>query len=334
VKHRFTLFPTSGIALAALLTAACSPTPSLTESTPSQPNIVQETTDGCDQPVLNVVATVGMVADVAQMIGGNCVTVTAMMGAGVDPHLYTATESDVELLFGADVVLYGGLNLESRMTDVFTQMSEELGKPIRAVSENVPEDQLLREPENPEVVDPHVWMDVSLWAYAADAVREQLIALDATHEAYYTANAQAYAEQLEMLDAYVMDQIAQIPEAQRVLVTAHDAFQYFGRAYGIDVYAPQGITTAVEVGVEDIRATINLLVERQIPAIFVEASVSPDVIEAIQAGARDRGLNVEIGGSLFSDSMGTVGTPEGTYIGMIRANTDTIVGALLGQEGE
>lgn len=288
---------------------------------------------GCDQPSVNVVATIGMIADVVSVIGGNCVEVTAMMGPGVDPHLYTATEGDVELLFDADIIFYGGLHLEARMTDVFEQVREGLGKPTIPVSESIPEDLLLTAPQY-NTPDPHVWMDVQLWMIVAEAIRDGLSEYLPEQADYFAQNTDAYLQEMEALDEYVREQIERIPEEQRILVTAHDAFQYYSRAYGIDVHAPQGITTEAEVGVQDIRATIDLLVERQIPTIFVESSVSPDVVEAIVAGARDRGLDVSIGGSLFSDAMGEAGTPEGTYLGMIRHNTDTIVNGLLGEEAE
>jgi manganese/zinc/iron transport system substrate-binding protein len=288
---------------------------------------------GCETPTLNVVATVGMIADVARNIGEACVTVTGMMGPGVDPHLYAATERDVETLFEADLILYGGLHLEARMIDVFGQIAEGLGTPVYAVSERIPEDLRLTDPTYDQP-DPHVWMDVSLWMYAAEAIRDALIEQDERNAAYYSANADTYLAELNALHEYVKSQIARIPEERRVLVTAHDAFQYFSRAYEIAVHAPQGITTQSEVGVADIRATIALLVERQIPAIFVETSVSPDVIEAILEGAEAQGHRVVIGGSLYSDAMGDEGTPEGTYLGMIRANTDTIVSGLLSEPGD
>lgn len=293
-----------------------------------------QTDAGCESPELNAAATVGMIADVVAEIGGSCVAVSAMMGPGVDPHLYSATLQDVELLFTSDVLFYGGLNLEARLTDVFEQVAEGLNKTVIPVSEAIDPALILRGP-NTTAPDPHVWMDVSLWMQAAGAVRDGLLSVLPDHAAYIEANAERYLGEMAGLDAEVRGLIQSIPEEQRVLVTAHDAFQYFGRAYGIEVVAPQGISTATEAGVQDIRRTIALLVERHIPAIFVETSVSPDVIEAIQAGARSRGQDVIIGGSLFSDAMGESGTPEGTYLGMIRANAQTISRALRGEaEGE
>jgi manganese/zinc/iron transport system substrate-binding protein len=280
---------------------------------------------GCDAPSINVVATVGMIADALQNVGGNCVQVTQLMGPGVDPHLYRATEGDVFVLIEADMIFYGGLNLEARLADVLQQLQAE--KPAVAVGDAIPTTQLLIE-TNYNQVDPHVWMNVKHWMYVVEKVRDELVAYDVAHEGYYRANAAAYLEQLEELDLYVQTQIYTIARDQRVLVTAHDAFQYFGDAYGIHVFAPQGITTAAEAGVEDIRRTIELIVQRQIPAVFVESSVSPDVVEAIVEGAQAQGQNVSIGGQLFSDSMGDAGTFEGTYIGMITHNVDTIVSAL------
>jgi manganese/zinc/iron transport system substrate-binding protein len=295
----------------------------------------QETTpeplSGCSEPSINVVATVGMIADVVSEIGANCVQVTAMMGPGVDPHLYTATEGDVELLFFADIIFYGGLNLEARMSDVFEQVREGLEKPTIPVSERIPDDLILTEPQF-NAPDPHVWMDIMLWKYAAEAIRDGLSEFMPEQSDYFAWNADAYFVEMEDLDAYVRQQIQRIPEERRVLVTAHDAFQYYSHAYDIEVHAPQGITTEAEVGVQDIRSTIDLLTQRGIPTIFVESSVSPDVVEAIVEGARARGLDLSIGGSLYSDAMGEAGTPEGTYLGMIRANTDTIVAGLLGVE--
>jgi manganese/zinc/iron transport system substrate-binding protein len=201
------------------------------------------------------------------------------------------------------------------------------------VSESIPEDQQLIAPHY-DAPDPHVWMDVSLWMIVTEAIRDSLVELLPDYEAYFAANTEAYIAEMQALDEYVREQIESIPEQQRILVTAHDAFQYYSRAYGIEVHAPQGITTESEVGVQNIRDTIALLVEREILAIFVETSVSPDVVEAIVEGAQDQGLDLQIGGTLFSDAMGEAGTAEGTYLGMIRANTDTIVGGLTGAEVE
>ncbi|MBZ0282979.1 MAG: zinc ABC transporter substrate-binding protein [Anaerolineae bacterium] len=280
---------------------------------------------------INVVTTIGMIADVVKNVGGEWVNVTQLMGPGVDPHLYTATENDVATLTNAQIIFYGGLHLEARMTDIFEQIGK--SRPVIAVGEAVPEDRVLSAAGS-EFPDPHIWMDVELWALVTEKITEELGKFDPPNAATYTANAEAYQAQLAELDKYAQDQINRVPAEQRVLVTAHDAFHYFGAAYGIDVFAPQGITTAAEAGVEDIRRTIQVIVDRQVPAIFVESSVPPDIVEAIVAGVEAQGRTVAIGGSLFSDAMGNSGTPEGTYSGMIRHNVDTIVSALLGLPAE
>lgn len=285
---------------------------------------------GCEAPALRPLATIGMVADVVRNVGGSCVEVTQLMGPGVDPHLYRASEGDVLDLLDADIIFYSGLHLEARLAEIFDRMAESNIKLAVAVADRVPEDRRLNDPAYNQT-DPHVWMDVELWAYTVDAIRDGLTALDPEHGDYYAANAGAYLDQLAELDAYVQEQVQRVPEQQRVLVTAHDAFQYFGHGYEIEVFAPQGINTASEAGVTDIRRTIELLVSRNIPAVFVESSVPPDIVEAIIAGAAAQGHQVRIGGELFSDAMGDEGTPEGTYIGMIRHNVDTVVSALLGE---
>jgi manganese/zinc/iron transport system substrate-binding protein len=275
-----------------------------------------------------VLATTGMIADVVKNVGGEHVDVIQLMGAGVDPHLYTARESDVVALVRADIIFYNGIHLEARMAEVFERISD--SRLTVAVGGAVPEHRLLHAEGFPEG-DPHIWMDVELWMRVTERIRDTLVEFDPAHADAYAANAEAYLAELQDLDDYIHAQMARVPERQRVLVTAHDAFQYYGHAYGIEVFAPQGITTQAEAGVEDIRRTIDLLAERDIPAIFVETSVPPDVIEAIIEGARARGHIVTIGGELFSDAMGDPNTPEGTYIGMIKHNTDTIVSALLGE---
>lgn len=273
---------------------------------------------------LTAVATTGMIADVVANIGGEHVTVVQLMGPGVDPHLYKATESDVNKIAGADIIFYSGLNLEARMAEIFERMAS--SRPTVAVGEAVPQAQRLLDPSYENQPDPHIWMDVKLWRLAAESIRDGLIELDPAHADAFRANAESYLAQMDELEGYIQAQIARVPQEKRVLVTAHDAFQYFGQGYGYEVFAPQGISTASEAGVDDIRRTIDLVVERQIPAIFVESSVPRDVVEAIVAGAKDRGHDLAIGGELFSDAMGDPGTVEGTYLGMIRHNVDTIVG--------
>ncbi len=282
-----------------------------------------------DDGRLKVVATTGMLADAVAHVGGPYVQVIQLMGPGVDPHLYKATEGDVHRLLAADLIVYNGLHLEARMADIFAQMGR--FTPTLAAGEAVPRELLLASPDYPDQPDPHVWMDVGRWMYAVAAIRDELAAVDPVHAQAYQAQGEAYLDRLEALDDYIRTRAQEVPKPQRVLVTAHDAFQYFGQAYDFEVFAPQGISTVAEAGINDIRRTIDLLVERRIRAIFVESSVPPDVIEAIVAGARARGHQVVIGGELYSDSMGEPGTPQGTYEGMMRHNIDTIVAGLLGR---
>lgn len=282
-------------------------------------------TDISQRPI-RVTTTIGMVTDIVQNVGGERVVVQGLMGPGVDPHLYKASESDVLRLSEADVVFYSGLHLEAAMTSVF----EDLAGRVTAVAVTDPIDRslLTAPPEFAGQYDPHVWFDVSLWMQTVNQVRDTLSTLDPGSAEYYAANATAYLAQLEELDAYVRAEAAKIPAEQRVLVTAHDAFGYFGRAYGFEVRGLQGISTETQAGTADVQALADFIVARQIPAVFVETSVPPRTIEAVQAAVQAQGFAVKIGGHLYSDAMGDPGTPEGTYIGMVKHNIDTIVSAL------
>jgi manganese/zinc/iron transport system substrate-binding protein len=289
---------------------------------------------GCapsDQPArsgrLRVVATTGIVADAARRVAGERATIEALMGPGVDPHLYKASESDVRRLAEADLILYNGLHLEGKMGDILTKMAR--NRPVAAVSEDIPPDRLREPPEFAGQFDPHVWFDVSMWKETLGPIARELSALDPEHAADFAANAAAYKRELEELDAWVEQQIATLPADRRVLVTAHDAFGYFGRRYGLEVIGIQGISTLSEAGLADVDRVARLVVDKKVKSIFVESSVPRRSIEAVQAAARSRGHEVAIGGQLYSDSMGAAGTPEGTYPGMVRANVETIVKALL-----
>lgn len=275
---------------------------------------------------LQVVGTTGMVADLAREVGGDRVNVVGLMGPGIDPHLYKASHGDTRRLARADVVFYNGLHLEGKMIDVLVRMGRQ--KPTYAVTEYVPEELLREPPEFSGHYDPHVWFDVSLWIYAVDRVRDALAEVDPDGRDYYEARASAYKQRLREIDDYVRRRIGEIPPERRVLVTAHDAFGYFGAAYGMEVVGLQGISTATEYGLRDVQALVDMIVERGIKAVFVEASVAPRAIEAVVSGVRARGHSVTIGGTLYSDSLGEPGTPAGTYIGMVRHNVDTIVAAL------
>jgi manganese/zinc/iron transport system substrate-binding protein len=275
---------------------------------------------------IRVVTTTGMVTDVVDHVGGSRVDVEGLMGPGVDPHLYKATEGDVIRLADADVVLYNGLHLEAKLSEVF----ERMGGRVRtvAVTDGMPQSQLIASAAFGAAYDPHVWFDVRLWMGAVREARDALAALDPAHTATYEANAARYLADLAELDRYVRRRAAEVPRERRVIITAHDAFNYFGRAYGFEVRGLQGISTVTEAGTGDIQDLADFIAQRRIPSIFVESSVSPRTIQAVEEAVRARGFDVAIGGSLFSDAMGDPDTPEGTYVGMVRHNVDTIVEGL------
>lgn len=279
---------------------------------------------------LHITTTVNMVGDLARTIGGNRVQVTELMGAGVDPHLYKASARDVSRLRNADLILYSGLHLEGKMVELL-----EKNKKAVAVTSDIPKEKLLW-PEGgfdgvTGLPDPHFWFDVSLWKIAAQTTRDALTKADPAGKNYYAQNTTRYLKELDSLDGEIKKLIGSIPEKQRVLVTAHDAFNYFSRRYGIEVRGVQGVSTAAEAGTRDIQELSRFLVDRKIPAIFVESSVPKRTIEAVIAAARAQGLTVKIGGELYSDALGNKGTPEGNYIGMFRHNARTITQALLGK---
>jgi manganese/zinc/iron transport system substrate-binding protein len=280
-----------------------------------------------------VVTTTGMVADIVRAVAGEKASVIGLMGEGVDPHLYKPTRNDVRRLMEADIVFYSGLLLEGRMSDTFTQIAR-TGKPVYAVTEGIDESFLLQPEGAAGHWDPHVWMDVAAWSECVGFVAEKLAQFDPANAEMYRQNAAAYRAELQELDDYVRRVIASIPEQQRVLVTAHDAFQYFSRAYDIPVRSIQGISTESEAGVNDINQLVDFIAERKIRAIFVETSVSEKNIQAVVEGAAQKGWNVAIGGELFSDAMGKAGTYEGTYVGMIDHNATTIARALGGDAPE
>ncbi|MCU0795802.1 MAG: zinc ABC transporter substrate-binding protein [Akkermansiaceae bacterium] len=277
-------------------------------------------TDG----TFRVVATTSMIADVARQIAGPDAEVTALMGEGVDPHLYQPLRGDIAQLQAADLILYNGVLLEGKMTGTIERFAKG-GTRTLAVAE-MPG--LIDEAEGKH--DPHVWMDVKLWAQAAGRICDALCDADPENAAAYRQRHEAYAAELAELDDRVRQAIATIPEDRRVLVTAHDAFGYFSRAYGIEVRGIQGISTESEAGLKDLEALIQVLVERRIPAVFVESSIPRKSVEALVEGARAKGHEVKIGGVLFSDSMGRAGSYEGTYIGMIDHNVTSLTQALGG----
>jgi manganese/zinc/iron transport system substrate-binding protein len=280
---------------------------------------------------LQVLATVGMLADTAAAVGGDCVAVETLIAPDVDPHEYSARPSDIRRLQAAELILYVDFALEEQLAHALDRFAEQVPT-LGVVAATFGPDDLLADPDAPEAIDPHVWMDASRWARIAPTVAEAVAEArpDCAEDA--RANAEAYMDRLAALHGWIRDAIATIPQGQRLLVTAHDAFHYFADAYGIEASeAIEGISTTTEASIADIRAVADFVVERQVPAVFVETTVNPRTIEALVQEVRARGHAVEIGGELFSDGMGEQGTAEGTYIGMLRANTETIVGALGGE---
>ncbi len=277
---------------------------------------------------IRVVTTVGMITDIVQQVGRQRVQATGLMGPGVDPHLYKASEGDVLRLGTADIIFYGGLHLEAKLAEVLERLESRV-KTV-AVTDKIDRTLLSKPAQFEGQYDPHVWFDVTLWMKAVEQVRDTLVEMDPGSGNLYRSNAESYLAQLAELHRYVSAQAARVPAEQRVLVTAHDAFNYFGRAYGFEVRGLQGISTAAEAGASDVRGLADFLAKRKIRAVFIESSVPVRNVEAVQAAVRSRGWDIVIGGELFSDAMGSAGTVEGTYIGMVRHNIDTIVRALLG----
>lgn len=278
---------------------------------------------------LTVVTTISQIADVVENVGGTAVEVNRLMGPGSDPHLYSPSAGDVTRLQNADVIFYNGLFLEAQMEDILEQLGEQ--KTVIPVAGTISPDLLLDSEDYEDEFDPHIWFDINLWSEATMVIRDTLIEADPENADAFTANADAYLAELSELDSWVESEISRIPADQRVLITAHDAFNYFGNAYGMEVMGLQGISTASEAGTADVQRLADFIADNKIRAIFVESSVSERNVEAVQAAVESRGWNVVIGGSLFSDAMGNSGTPEGTYIGMVRHNVETIVPALLGE---
>lgn len=298
-----------------LLTAACG---SPAVRTPAQ-----------SESTLPVVATTTMLTDLAREIGGEHVAVQGLMGAGIDPHLYKPSAGDVQKMKSARLIIYNGLHLEGKMTDVFEQMKKS-GIATLAVGEAIDKSRLRESADFDGNYDPHIWFNVELWMSAAQLVKEAMVTADPAHQEQFEKNAALYLEKLQDIHRYVQAQAEKVPPQSRVLITAHDAFGYFGKAYGFDVKGLQGISTAAEAGAADVKELAAFIAASKIRAIFVESSVPKRSIEALQEAVRARGYEVGIGGELFSDSLGEAGKPEGSYIGTIRHNIDTIVSALAG----
>ena len=314
----------ASLLLATLALAACgADSPAETVPAAIEPTPV----DLADGRPLRVVATIGQIADAVRHVGGDRVQTHGLMGPGVDPHLYRASESDITRLESADAVFWNGLHLEAGMSGVLERMGD-LGVHSIRVTDYIDRDRLLAPPEFEGAYDPHVWFDLDLWATVAENIRDALIAMDPEGADVYRANAAAYIAQIEELDAYVRARALEVEERVRVLVTAHDAFNYFANRYGLQVRGLQGISTESEASTADVQELARFISERGIPAVFIESSVPDQGVQAVIEAAAARGHTVTIGGEIFSDAMGEEGTEEGTYLGMIRHNIDTIVEAL------
>ncbi|RKR07478.1 manganese/zinc/iron transport system substrate-binding protein [Kushneria sinocarnis] len=280
-------------------------------------------------PPLRVVATIGMIGDIAERVGGECVEVTTLMGPGVDPHLYQASAGDVRTFRQADTILHAGYSLEGRLGEVLTRFGRM--KPTLAVApESIARERLITVQDR-YGVDPHLWMDVGLWSNIVPTLVTHFSEQRPGCAGTFRANGAAYRRELQALDGWISASIATIPARQRILVTAHDAFGYYGRAYAIEVVGIQGISTETETGVADIRRMARIVSEWNVPALFIESTINPRTVQAVINAVRQQGHEVGIGGELYSDAMGEAGTPGGTYIGMLHANTTRIVSALGGE---
>ena len=276
---------------------------------------------------LSVVSTTGMIHNTVVEIGGKHIKAINLMGPGVDPHLYTASEGDVTRLSKADVIFYNGLYLEAKLSDILKKMGQK--KPVIAVGETIPQEKLIATSEFGGLYDPHIWFSIPLWIEVTKSIEATLINADPKNKEAYTKAAINYRNKLKNLHEKLLSKTKAIPKQKRILITAHDAFGYFGQSYGFKVKGLQGLSTQSEAGTHDVKALANFIVKRQIPAIFVESSISARKIKAVQAAVKAQGFAVEIGGELFSDAMGQEGTLEGTYTGMLSHNMDTIYNALM-----
>lgn len=276
---------------------------------------------------LQVVATTTMLTDLLKEIGGDKLQVEGLMGPGIDPHGYQASSSDVTKLMNADIVAYNGLHLEGKMGDVFENLVKQ-DKTLFVLEEAIPESTLLESEENGGAVDPHIWFSVNNWKLAADYITTELSKVDVENAELYQANNDRYQKELDELIVYIEGRIEELPVDQRYLVTAHDAFSYFGNSFDFEVVGLQGVNTQTEAGTGDVSSLAEFIAEKKIKAIFIESSVPTKTIESLQEAVRSKGWEVEIGGELFSDALGDESQDAETYVKMYHQNIDTIVDAL------
>lgn len=283
------------------------------------------------QKGLYLVATTGMIKDAVMNVVKDKAEVVGLMGAGVDPHLYKATQSDLTKLTQANAVFYNGLFLEGKMGEVLEKLARQ--KPVIAVTDEIDRNDLLSiyaesDQSTEQHLDPHVWFDVAKWQKVVTLIGQKMQEIDAPNATFYAANTAAYIEKLKTLEQKVQANMASLPNDQRILITSHDAFGYFGKAYNMEVRGLQGVSTVSEFGLKDVKNLVDYIVEKKVKAVFIESSVPQKPLEAVLEGCKQKGQEVVIGGTLFSDAMGSEGTVEGTYIGMVESNVKTIVEAL------
>ncbi len=277
---------------------------------------------------LYIVTTTQMIADAVRNIAGDKAEVVSLMGPGIDPHFYKATQGDLKKLTDADIIFYNGLHLEGKMQDVFEKFAKK--KTVIAVTKDIPKEELIVSSDQGEeiIYDPHVWHDAALWSMVTIPIKDALLKWNSLADLSYQSRAEDYFKELNNLDNKLRQEIASIPKEQRLLITSHDAFNYYGKTYDIEVQGLQGISTVSEIGIKDITKMVDLIIKRKVKAVFVESSVNERNLQAVIQGCKKKGWEVKVGGTLFSDAMGDDDTPEGTYIGMIQHNTNAIVNAL------
>lgn len=283
--------------------------------------------EAVEEDTIKVVATTTMLTDLIHEIGGEMVTVNGLMNYGIDPHGYQPTASNVNNIYESDIVAYNGMHLEGQMGKVFSEL-ENLDKAVFVLEDTIQDSEILDSEDEELPVDPHIWFSVPLWAKAADYITASLVAYDTKNADYYAQNNNHYQTELKELDQYIRTRVEEVPEESRYLVTAHDAFQYFGNEYGFEVIGLQGLNTQTEAGTRDVSHLAQFIVEHEIKAIFIESSVPTRTIESLEEAVKRRGWNVKIGGELFSDSLGDVSQGAETYLKMYQKNIDTIVDAL------
>lgn len=280
-----------------------------------------------DNGKLNIVTTTTMITDLVKNIGGDAININGLMGSGVDPHLYKASEGDVSKLVNADIIFYNGLHLEGKLVEVFQKMGSSTKTPI-ALAEDIDKSTLIGSDYFASNYDPHVWFNIDYFKLFAKKVTAVLSEKDPKNAVNFIENETQYLAKLEALQEKIKTTIATLPKEKRILVTAHDAFNYFGKNYGFEVVGLQGLSTATEAGVKDVQNLAKFIIDKKVKAIFVESSVPKRTIEALQAAVKSKSHDVQIGGTLYSDALGSAGTIEGTYIGMFEYNVNTIVNAL------